>query len=161
MPQIFPEPPEQLKPASLVRRLAAILYDGLISIALLMVTTGIYMAISASLFGVENYKTLNDAGNTTHDPLLSSILFIVLFLFYGFFWTKNGQTLGMQVWRIRIQNADGSSIRWLQALLRFMVAIISMLCLGLGYVWILFDNAKMSWQDRVSDSYVMEIPKNH
>ena len=67
----------------------------------------------------------------------------------------------MQVWRIRIQNADGSSIRWLQALLRFMVAIISMLCLGLGYVWILFDNAKMSWQDRVSDSYVMEIPKNH
>jgi uncharacterized RDD family membrane protein YckC len=161
MPKIFPEPVEQLKPAPFLRRMAAILYDGLISVALMMVTTGIYMGITAAIVGVDKYRALSEAGKTANDPLLSSVLFITLFLFFAIFWTKTGQTLGMQVWHIRIQNTDGSSIRWLQALIRFMMAWVSFLCLGLGYVWILFDSSKMSWQDRVSDSIVMQIPKRY
>jgi len=161
MPKLFDEPIEQLKPAPLWRRLAAMFYDGLLAIALMMVTTGIYTAISAILLGAAKYKLLSESGSTTHDPLLSSVLFVTLFLFFAYFWTKSGQTLGMQVWHIRIQNGDGSSVRWTQALLRFLMAGVSMLILGLGYWWVLFDNSKMSWHDRFSDSYVMQIPKKN
>jgi len=93
------------------------------------------------------------------DPLLSSVLFIVLFMFFAYFWTKNGQTLGMQVWHIRIQNKNGTSLRWLQALLRFFMAAVSIACFGLGYLWMLFDKQDRTWQCIFSESEVVRIPK--
>lgn len=159
MPRIFPESPEELTPAPLIRRLAAALYDGLICIAITMVTTGVYMAVSAAAVGPEQYKAMNESGATVNDPLLSSILFITLYLFFAYFWTRNGQTLGMQVWHLRIQNRNGSSISWLQALLRFMMGWISWLACGLGFFWALFNKEKLTWHDKFSESVVVRIPK--
>ena len=83
--------------------------------------------------------------------------------FFGFFakfWTHNGQTLGMQVWGIRIQNKDGSAIDLWQALLRFLLAILSWLCLGLGFLWMLWDKEKRTWHDIYSESQAVQLPKN-
>ncbi len=126
------------------------LYDTLICAALMLVTTGIYTAITYEFTGVES---------TSGDPLLSSILFITLYLFFAYFWTRSGQTLGMQVWHLRIQNEDSTSISWLQALLRFIMAIISFIPAGAGYIWILIDKDKKAWHDRFSESVVVRIPK--
>lgn len=156
---VFPESKDQLSKATLPRRLAAMFYDSLLCIALMMVTTGIYMMISKAIIGTEQYKAMNDSGQTAQDPLLSSVLFIVLFLFFAYFWTKNGQTLGMQVWHIRIQNKNGTSLRWLQALLRFFMAAVSIACFGLGYLWMLFDKQDRTWQCIFSESEVVRIPK--
>jgi len=155
----FPETANELEHASLGRRLAAMSYDALLCIALMMVTTGIYMATSNVILGAEAYKALNESGETINDPLLSSILFTTLYFFFGYFWTRNGQTLGMQVWHIRIQTPDNKSISWTQALMRFLMACVSAACLGLGYVWIIFDPQRKSWQCHVSDSEVVRIPK--
>lgn len=141
-----------------MRRLAAMFYDALLSIALLMVTTGIYMMITKAALGDEAYRAMNDSGSTIGDPLLSSVLFITLFVFFGYFWTKNGQTLGMQVWHLRIQNENNTSIRWLQALLRFMMAGVSFACFGLGYLWMLVDKKDRTWQCLFSESKVVRIP---
>ena len=72
---------------------------------------------------------------------------------------KRGQTLGMQVWGVRVQNADGSAISLWQALLRFVVAIASLLCVGLGFFWSLFDKQKRSWHDMYSNTQLVRIPK--
>ena len=45
------------------------------------------------------------------------------------------------------------------ALLRFLIAIISWLCGGLGFWWILWDKQKRSWHDRYSESLVVQLPK--
>jgi len=156
---VFPETEDQLSKATLSRRLAAMFYDSMLCIALMMVTTGIYMMINKTIIGTETYKAMNESGQTANDPLLSSTLFIVLFLFFSFFWTKNGQTLGMQVWHIRIQNENGTSIRWLQALLRFFMAGLSLACFGLGYLWMLVDKKDRTWQCIFSESNVVRIPK--
>jgi uncharacterized RDD family membrane protein YckC len=58
-------------------------------------------------------------------PFLATLLLFVTFGFFARFWTYKGQTLGMQAWRIRVQNADGSAITLWQSLLRFMIAIPS------------------------------------
>lgn len=104
-------------------------------------------------------RTLTEAGALDGDPLLSTVLLFVLFGFFAKFWTWSGQTLGMQVWCIRVQNVDGSSISLWQALLRFVVSIASWLCLGLGFYWSLFDKQKRSWHDMYSNTQLVQIPK--
>jgi len=111
------------------------------------------------MIGAEQYQNLTESGQTIKDPLLSSILFITLFVFFGYFWTKSGQTLGMQAWHLRVQNTDNSSITWKQALKRFLMSIISIGSFGLGIIWPLFDKQQRSWQCIFSKSEVVRIPK--
>lgn len=160
-------PKHQLRPqgdfpaAGLIRRFAAIFYDFLLCVALLMVVTLIYQQVVLRLiYGGERLRQLADQGALSGDPLLSTLLVFALFGFFAKFWTHNGQTLGMQVWGIRVQNRDGSAISLWQALLRFVIAIGSWLVLGLGFFWCLRDKQKRTWHDIYSESEVVRIPKD-
>ncbi|TBV17481.1 RDD family protein [Stutzerimonas kirkiae] len=154
-------PQGQYQPAGLPRRLAAIFYDGLLSIALMIVVTLFYQqAILRLIYGSEKLQAMAESGNLDIDPLLSTLLLFSLFGFFAKFWTHNGQTLGMQVWGVRVQNADGSAIDLWQALLRFLIAIISWLALGLGFWWSLWDKQKRTWHDRYSETRTVQLPKN-
>ncbi|MFT6029261.1 MAG: putative RDD family membrane protein YckC [Oleiphilaceae bacterium] len=155
----FTETRDDLAPVGVMRRFSAMFYDFILCIALMMVMTGLYMIIANFILG-DTYKAMNDSGQSMHDPLLSSVLFITLYIFFGFFWTKNGQTLGMQVWHIRVQNKDNTSISWKQALLRFLMGTVSWIALGIGHLWPIFDREKRSWQCIFSDTELVRIP-NH
>ncbi|MFS2157678.1 RDD family protein [Pseudomonas sp. Pseusp122] len=145
--------------ASLGRRLAAIFYDAFLCLALLMVTALIYKLVMMGFIGEAKLKAMSESGSLDGDPLLSTLLFFVLFAFFAKFWTHSGQTLGMQVWGIRVQNADGTGISLWQALLRFVVAIASWLCLGLGFIWALFDKQNRGWHDMYSNTQLVRVPK--
>ena len=152
-------PQGDFAPAGLCRRLAAIFYDALLCVALLMVTTFIYKLIWMAFVGEAKLRQLSETGSLDGDPLLSTLLLFALFAFFAKFWTHAGQTLGMQVWGIRVQNADGTGISLWQALLRFVVAIASWLCVGLGFFWSLFDKQKRSWHDMYSETQLVRVPK--
>lgn len=141
----FPEDPKNLQPASLPKRLAAMLYDSLIVVALWMFVGAIGVALNH--------------GEAAQGPFFKSAIFLVTFLFFTGFWTRNGQTLGMQAWRVRIQTPKGYSISWMQALIRFFMAAVSLACFGLGYWWVLIDKQQRSWHDRYSDTQVVSLPK--
>ncbi|HGE2325345.1 TPA: RDD family protein [Pseudomonas aeruginosa] len=161
MPKHMLSPQGDYAPAGLVRRLAAMLYDFLLCVALMMVVTLVYQqGILRLIYGSDHLRELADRGALIGDPLLSTLLVFALFGFFAKFWTHNGQTLGMQVWGLRVQNRDGSAISLLQVLLRFMIAIASWLCLGLGFLWMLWDKDKRTWHDRYSESQVVRLPKN-
>lgn len=159
MPRHMLSPQGDFPPVNLGRRFAAICYDALLSFALLLVTAFIYKLVLMAFVGEARLKVMSESGSLDGDPLLSSILLLVLFGFFAKFWTHSGQTLGMQVWGIRVQNADGSGISLLQALLRFMVSIASWLCVGLGFIWALFDKQNRSWHDLYSNSQLVRVPK--
>ncbi|ROO10201.1 hypothetical protein BK673_10615 [Pseudomonas fluorescens] len=152
-------PQGDFPPVGLGRRLAAMFYDFLLCTALLIVTGGIYKMIQATIIGEERLRVMTDAGQLDGDPLYSTVLVLVLFGFFAKFWTHGGQTLGMQVWGIRVQNTDGTAISLWQALLRFMVSIASWLCVGLGFFWSLYDKQKRTWHDIYSDTRVVRVPK--
>ena len=157
MPKPLLSPQGAFPAAGLGRRLAAMLYDALLCTALLIVTAFIYTLVWIAFVGEANMRTLSESGALDGDPILSTLLLFVLFGFFAKFWTHSGQTLGMQVWGVRVQNADGSRISLWQALLRFMVSIASWLCVWLGFVWSLFDKHKRCWHDIYSDTQLVRI----
>ena len=38
------------------------------------------------------------------------VIVLTIFFFFSWFWIKNGQTLGMQAWRIKLISTDGKNI---------------------------------------------------
>ena len=132
------------------------LYDGFLCIALLIVVGFIYKLVQMAIYGEAQLRQWADAGALDHDPLLATLLLLSLFAFFAKFWTRGGQTLGMQVWSIRVQNADGTGISLWQVLLRFLVAILSWLALGLGYLsghWSTSASAAGTTCTRIASSY--------
>ncbi len=120
------------------------LYDTLLVLALWMFTLFPMVAIS------------NDA---VYGATVRSVLFIELYAFFAYFWVRRGQTLGMLAWRLEVQSVDGSPLTLTQATWRFFGALVSFACLGVGYLWVLFDRERRSWSDLLSSSRVLYRPK--
>lgn len=136
---------DQTWPAGLARRLAAMVYDLLLIVAIWMLLGFVAVALNR--------------GEANETPLFHSLLFMATFTFFAFFWMRAGMTLGMQAWRLRVETQDGMSISLVQSLLRFLAAGASFVAFGLGYWWILFDREKRSWSDIASNSRVVVLPK--
>jgi len=136
---------------SLLRHLAAMVYDTLLVIALVFV-------VNALALGVVVW--LSHGTQEVLDPLLGQFLFVLCFFgFYTAFWMKGGQTLGMQAWRIRLVREDGGNPTLAQAVLRCAGAVLSLACFGLGYLWKLVDRDNRYWHDRLSGTHLVLLPK--
>ena len=174
MPQRFHSEDELLAPAPFIKRLLAVVYDGLISVAVLLVTAWAYTLVAGTVTGWDEYEKMAEEGSIGSDPALTFILFFMLYLFFAYFWTKSGQTLGMQVWRIRIENVNGTSVSWTQALLRYVTAaaILFVALLGAYYLnaatlfvtipailALFYPINGLSLTDRASKSMVAVVPK--
>ncbi|MCW9013197.1 MAG: RDD family protein [Gammaproteobacteria bacterium] len=147
----------QFIPATLFKRLLAIIYDLLLLTAIIF-TAGIIIA------GITTFVINDGRAITEQHPFyfyyqlyLLICLVFVSFIFYGWFWTHGGQTLGMKTWKLRLTTADGESVSWQRAAIRFLVAILSWACLGSGFLWSLFDRDKRSWHDIVSKTILVQI----
>ncbi|MDJ0739412.1 MAG: RDD family protein [Gammaproteobacteria bacterium] len=133
----------------LMRRLAAIFYDS-------WLVAGIWLlAVIVDTF-VRDPEGLG--WEISHLPLQ---LFIpaVLFGFFGWFWTHGGQTLGMRAWRLRLLGDDGAPVSWRQAVVRTAAAHLSLLAVGLGYLWVWIDRDRLAWHDRLSRTRLVMVEK--
>jgi uncharacterized RDD family membrane protein YckC len=143
-------------PAPLWRRLAAFAYDSVLVAAIWMVVAFIVL----SVFGIDNARTVEGEA-VTLDPVYKNVLFAAMILsawsFFAWFWTHSGQTLGMQAWRIRVQNAGGAPVTVGQTVIRFAGAIVSILIAGIGYWLMLFSTDRKTLHDRLSGSEVMMV----
>lgn len=145
--------------AGLIRRLAAIGYDLFLLIAIWMVTTFAYLGLRVLVSGAEQVQQQADSGLLDGDYLLRLVLFGASLLFYISFWTLKGQTLGMQVWRIRVEQPNGHAITRKQGVIRFFVAQAAWLCGGLGWLWMLWDKQSRTWADIASGTRLVTLPK--
>jgi uncharacterized RDD family membrane protein YckC len=65
----------------------------------------------------------------------------------------------MRAWCLQVVREDGGKFGWRDAALRFFSAMLSWLCLGLGFLWILIDKEKLAWHDRLSRTRVVLLSK--
>ena len=86
-------------------------------------------------------------GGEILNPALGSLLvFLSGWAFYAFFWMKNGQTLGMQVWKFQIVNTDQNHdrITLKQTFLRYLVNCGMLALLGMPLFLIYADSKKLA-----------------
>ncbi|MCK5925247.1 MAG: RDD family protein [Methylococcales bacterium] len=124
------------------RRFGAIFYDTLLLLAVLFFATACLL-----LF--------NNGEAVTAKILLIPYYLLVSFLFFGWFWTRDGQTAGLKTWKLRLKTMDGQRLTWKHALMRFVSALFSWSKLGLGFVWVLFDKNDYTLHDHLSKTYVV------
>jgi uncharacterized RDD family membrane protein YckC len=85
-------------------------------------------------------------------------ILILQFLYFGTFWSRNGQSIGMKVTGIKVVRRDGNVVSFLRAALRGTVGYwVSGLLFGLGYIWAAFDSEKEAWHDKIFDTSVVEV----
>ncbi len=134
--------------AGLLRRIAALCYDALLIVAVLMIVTWLLlpftrgMAITRESVGAFEY-------------LYRALLLGLIVAYYGLSWTRSGETVGMLAWKIRVVRKDGSPLKWRDVLVRLVAAALSWLPAGLGYLWMLVDREHLTWHDRLSHTRVI------
>jgi len=119
----------------LPRRLLAMLYDGVILLAVLMLASAVALP-----FGSMDKVAL-------HDFWFTLWLFFACFAYLGSCWRYGGMTVGMRAWKVRLVGGDGLIISWPRCLLRYIVGLIALAVFGLGILWALVDKKNRGWHD--------------
>ena len=82
-------------------------------------------------------------------------LYLLLRLLYDIsFWMLAGQTPGKRVLGVRVVRTDGKRLEFWNALRRSIGYIVSDI-LFLGYLWILFDNRRQGFHDKLAGTMVV------
>ncbi|MGM0430311.1 MAG: RDD family protein [Pseudomonadota bacterium] len=144
--------------AGFTRRLAAWVYDLLVAAAIIMLASALALLFAALLTSF-NWLVLSDdmdhAAWLAQGPWYSLYLITVVAIFFGWFWKRSGQTLGMRAWRLKLQNRDGSRLTNRQVFIRLLTC-----CGGLGNLWVLFDfKNRRAWQDYAAGTEVVTLSK--
>ena len=131
---------------SIFRLLSSILYD-LIALAAIWFFAGLIVVIALQGKAVD-----------PENLLFLLYLIVVAYAYFGWCWTRGGQTLGMKAWKIKLVTTEADqTIGWKCAAIRFAVAILSLSALGLGFFWSVIDRDSRTWHDRISRSYMLKV----
>ncbi len=103
-----------LPAASLARRLAAMAYESLVVVAILLVASLPFAgAATGRLEGAARH-------------LFQAYLILVLGLYFVWCWRRGGQTLPMKAWRLRLVDRRGGSPPTHRAMLRYALAALAL-----------------------------------
>lgn len=80
---------------------------------------------------------------------------LILPIYFIFFWTVSGQTIGDAILGIRVVRTDGKPMTIPRSIRRFIGYIICFLTLGLGFALILIDNQRQGLHDTFARTYVI------
>ncbi len=108
---------------SLKRRLACLMYEGLLLFGVVMIATYLYSALTQQ----------RHALNGRHG--LQAFLFIVVAIYFVWFWSHGGQTVAMKAWHIRVVDTQGKPLSELKAFRRYILSWLWFLP-ALLWVWL-------------------------
>lgn len=129
--------------APLTLRLMAAVVDGSLVLASFLGATVAMMGHAHSLPGLREAEMGAAAG-----------LMIVSALYTALFYAIGEGTPGMRYARISLCTFEGKDATREQRLRRFAALLLSVLPVGLGVMWAIFDDNHLSWHDRLSGTYL-------
>jgi uncharacterized RDD family membrane protein YckC len=132
-PAVAQEKETALTP-SLLRRLAALLYESLLVFAVAFFASWVFFFASGGREAT--------SGIARHE--LQALLLAVLAAYFVWCWLRGGQTLAMKAWKIRLVGVTPQ-----KALLRFLLAAL-LLPTGISILWSLFDKDGQFLHDRLA-----------
>jgi uncharacterized RDD family membrane protein YckC len=137
--------------AGFISRLIAFGVDiAIITVSILALTW--LLSSTASLFSIDRFARMDVALKIT---ILSIATLFYTAVYYIFFWTLAGQTPGKTLMGLRITTLEGQPLSFGRSLRRFIGYIVSILAFWLGFVWILLDNRRQGWHDKIAGTFVI------
>ena len=156
-------------PCPLWRRLAALVYDLLAVLAIVMVVGLLcQLATGGRLIGTGTQVVIP----IWYRPLQA----LVVVAYFVVSWRYGGQTLGMRAWRIRLLRGGGNVVGFARGALRVLVAALPMAALALAPAWglraalwstlvlwvlwfapALFDRRRRALHDLVADTELLRV----
>lgn len=94
------------------RRLAAFVYEGVLLFGVVMLAGFVYGVITDQRHALQGQRGLQWA------------VFVVLGLYFAGFWSRQGQTLAMKTWHIRLVGHDGRPTGLWRAVARYLLSWI-------------------------------------
>jgi len=159
--EVVVEPVEiHLRRASDARRALSWLLDGLPFVALFALALHLSLdrlphASPLDLAGTAELAVTEDAGIT--GPVFAGVL--VLFAVYqALSHALSGATLGKRIVRLRLVGPDGKRPGFARAAIRAVLAVLSLLLLGLGVLLALFTRSGRALHDLLARTWVVEVP---
>lgn len=138
--------------AGFFRRAAALLYDGVLIAALLMIYT------SGAVF--LNHRVAVEPATAGGWAYVYRAGIVALIAgYYVVNWTRSGQTLGMRAWHLRAVTASGLPMPLSCALLRFVCGILAWGPAALGVLWLYADPEHLALHDRLSGTRVVHLER--
>lgn len=99
-----------LEAPGLRRRLACMVYEGIVLFGVLMIAGLLYATATQQRHALVGMRGLQ------------AFLFLVLGAYFSWFWSHGGQTVAMKTWRIRLLARDGQSVSIQRAFLRYLLS---------------------------------------
>lgn len=130
----------------MLRRLAAILYD-------------VFLAFSLAFFIIGVVLILFFDKQAQNNLLIFVLIITSVYFYFTWSWVKGRQTLGMRAWHIEIMQNNGKNITQKQAFNRFILASISFLIMGFGFIYQFFNQDNLTLHDKLSNTYLKQIEK--
>jgi uncharacterized RDD family membrane protein YckC len=130
----------------LIKLGACLLYELLTVIAIVFVSTSLFVWI---------------AGDATHGAnrlLLQLFLWLMVGAYFIWCWLKSGQTLAMQAWKLKLLGKDGQGLSVKSAMLRYLLATLSLSVLGAGFLWAVLDKQNLFLHDRILKNRIVLNP---
>ncbi len=132
------------------------IYDGFILMALSFAYGAILTAIAGSISSTPN----GDYQPMLSHPMVFVGWLLVLCTFYGWFWLRCGQTVGMRAWRLKLVHTPPQTpLQFKHVVLRMLVGIPSTLLFGLGYWYQWVNKERLCLHDQYSSTAVVVLPK--
>ncbi len=85
------------------------------------------------------------------------IMLIIYFGYFIYFYGTSGQTLGKKMLNIKVVSTDGTPLTYKKGLLRVIGYIIASIPIYIGFIWMLFDENKQNWEDKIANTYVVKV----
>ena len=82
-------------------------------------------------------------------------LLILTYLYFVWQWSFGGKTLGMRSWHIKVVNESGIKPNFQQATKRYLASVLSIILLGTGFLWAIFDYKRNTLHDHISKTQLI------
>lgn len=141
--------------ALLARRLAALFYDFWVCAALwLLLSAAFTLAFNLSGHAARE----NIAPFSSWQWALWACCWLTTGAYAVTSWRRGGQTLGMRPWKVQVVGSDGQPATRKALWRRFAWGGLSLLPVGAGFWWALFDRQRLTWHDRASGTRLVRVP---
>ncbi|MSU23655.1 MAG: RDD family protein [Opitutus sp.] len=83
----------------------------------------------------------------------------ILALYGALLWKYRGTTIGGIVCGLQVVRLDDRPLDWPTVAVRALACFLSLVVVGLGFVWVAFDDEKQSWHDKIAGTTVVRPTK--